>query len=63
MNNIKKFRTEKNITFEELAEITGISAGYLCHLEKGTRKNPTLNIMTAISTALNKTLEEIFCFK
>lgn len=40
-NKIRKYRQEKNMTLDELAERVGISSGYLCHLEKGTRKNPS----------------------
>ena len=61
MNNIKKFRLEQNITLEKLSKETGISIGYLCHLEKGTRNNPTLKIMKTISSTLHKTIDEVFC--
>ena len=36
-NKIKKYRIERNMTLRTLAEKVGISAGYLCHLENGTR--------------------------
>jgi len=59
-NKIKETRKERGLTLMELAEITGISAGYICHLEKGTRKNPSAQIMEKISLALNKSIYEIF---
>ena len=40
-NKIKIYRLEQGMTLRTLAEKTGISAGYLCHLEKGTRKKQT----------------------
>lgn len=60
MNNIKKFRIEKNYTLGKLAELVGISSGYLCHLEKGTRENPSYKVMKRISEVLNKSIQEIF---
>ena len=38
----------------------GISIGYLCHLEKGTRKNPSTNIMEKVAKLLGKNIAEIF---
>ncbi len=62
-NKIKYIRKEKGITLLKLAELANISAGYLCHLEKGTRKNPSLEVMERISKALNKSINEVFLFK
>jgi len=59
-NRIKEIRKSQGLTLIELAEVTGISAGYICHLEKGTRKNPSAYVMEKISIALNKSVYEIF---
>ena len=59
-NRIKKIRLEKGLTMAELAEKCGISVGYLCHLEKGRRKNPSITIMENIAKVLDKTVSEIF---
>ena len=59
-NRIKKFRIEKGMTMAELAYKSGISIGYLCHLEKGRRKNPSVTIMENLADALDKTVSEIF---
>ena len=59
-NQIKLIRKQKGITLAELSDITGISSGYLCHLEKGSRKNPSLSIMEKIAKALNKNISEVF---
>ena len=61
MNYIEKYRKEKGYTLEKLASLSNLSVGYLCHLEKGNRQNPSFKTMKSISTALNKTIEEIFC--
>lgn len=59
-NQVKKARKEKGMTLVKLSEISGVSVGYLCHLEKGSRKNPSLETMEKISKALNKPVTEIF---
>lgn len=59
-NKIKETRKLQGITLMKLSEITGISAGYICHLEKGTRKNPSVQMMEKIASALNKSIHELF---
>lgn len=59
-NNIKKIRKEKGMKLIEVAERSGISAGYLSHLEIGTRTNPSIEVMENISMALNKSVTEVF---
>lgn len=59
-NRIKKYRKEIGMNLEELAKKVGISVGYLCHLEKGTRRNPSTEVMEKISKTLGKTIPEIF---
>lgn len=59
-NNIKELREEQGISQERLAELSKLSVGYICHLEKGSRKNPTYNAMVKISKALNKEVGEVF---
>ena len=59
-NKIKKYRQEKGLTLQELAEKSGVSAGYLCHLEKGSRVNPSTEVMEKIAKNLSRTIPEIF---
>lgn len=59
-NSLKKIRTSKNMTIRELSEKSGVSAGYLCHLENGTRSNPSKDVMEKIAKTLNKNIMEIF---
>lgn len=60
MNRIKKYRIEKGYKLEDFAKLVGVSTGYMCHLEKGTRTNPSYPIMKKIALILNKSIEEIF---
>lgn len=60
MNNIRKIRKEQNMKLKDLSQKTNLSVGYLCHLEKGTRRNPSVETMERISKAFNKSIAEIF---
>lgn len=60
INNLKKIRKSQNLTIKELAEISGVSIGYICHLEKGTRKNPSRSVMEKIAKALGEPIIKIF---
>ena len=59
-NKLKQIRIGKGITLEKLSEMSGISAGYLCHLENGSRNHPSIEVMEKIAKALDKTIFEIF---
>jgi transcriptional regulator with XRE-family HTH domain len=59
-NKIKKIREERGIKQNELAKLSCLSEGYICHLERGTRKNPTYQTMIKIANALNKDIGEVF---
>ncbi|MEG1990360.1 MAG: helix-turn-helix transcriptional regulator [Clostridia bacterium] len=60
MNNIRKFRNELELSQENLSTMTNLSIGYICHLEKGSRTNPSMNTILKICSALGKNKSEIF---
>ena len=60
MNNIKKIRKVKKITLRMLSSASGISCGYLSHLENGTRNNPSYEVMKKIAFALDSNIGELF---
>lgn len=59
-NNIRKIREQQGIKQYALAKMTGLSEGYICHLEKGTRDNPSYKVMVKIATALKRQVQEVF---
>lgn len=59
-NKIRKFRKEKGLTQKDLAKSCKISIGYLSHLEKGSRVNPSTEVMESIAYALEKSIPEVF---
>lgn len=59
-NKIRTYRIKRGLTIKELADRCGVSAGYICHLEKGNRDNPSTEVMENIAIVLGKTIPEIF---
>ena len=59
-NRIKEIRDKKGITQTDLSQLTGLSVGYICHLERGSRTNPSYNTMVIISKALNEDVAVVF---
>lgn len=57
-DRIRILRQEKGISLSELAEKAGISATYLCQIEKG-HALPSLSTLKAIAQALNTSLQEL----
>lgn len=62
-NKIRKFREKNNMTLKELSNKIGISVGYLSHLERGSRSNPSKEVMENIAKALYASIPEIFFSK
>lgn len=60
MNNIKFYRNQKGLTINKLAFLSNVSVGYICHLEKGSRSNPSYRVMYNISKALDKKIGDVF---
>lgn len=63
INNLRKIRKSRNLTIKDLSEISGVSIGYICHLEKGTRQNPSREVMEKIAKALGEPIIKIFFWK
>ncbi|WP_404418517.1 helix-turn-helix domain-containing protein [Brevundimonas vesicularis] len=52
--NVKRLRTARGLTQEELAECSGFSQQYLSDLERG-RRNPTIVSLWELAQALGAT--------
>ncbi|MDO4380035.1 MAG: XRE family transcriptional regulator [Clostridia bacterium] len=50
--NLKRLRTERNLTLGQLSSISGISKAMLAEIEKG-KSNPTINTILKIANGLN----------
>ncbi len=58
--NIRRFRTEKKMMQETLAEMTNLSANYIGMLERG-EKIPSLTSLIHIANALGITADMLLC--
>lgn len=57
--NIKRFRTHKQLSQPDLAEKAGLSRGYVYMLEAGDMKNPSLEKLFQIAKALDCTIADL----
>ncbi len=53
------FRTEKNLTQEQLAEKIGVTRQTIGLIEKG-KYNPSISLCIKIAKVLDKTLDDLF---
>ena len=59
--NIKKYRKMKKLTLQELADLTGLSHGYVRDLESfGIEKTPLLETLGKIADALEIDIRQLF---
>lgn len=59
--NIKKYRKQKNLTLQELADLTGLSHGYVRDLESfGIEKTPRLDTIGRIADGLEIDIRQLF---
>ena len=56
--NLKRIRTEKNISQGDIAESLGVSRGFVSNLENG-KTNPTLATITRIANAVGVSTDEL----
>ena len=60
-NNIKKFRIEKQLTQQDLADMIEVSRQYVCDIENEKRvKHPTIAIVGRIADALHIEITNFF---
>ena len=57
--NLKYYRKQRNLTQEELSEISGISTDYLSEIERG-KGTPSFKRMELIANALNIEVYKLF---
>ena len=56
---IRTLREAKNMTQEELARKAKVTQGYIGHLERGLKKNPSLEIVKRLARALGVPVTEL----
>lgn len=56
--NLKKLRTEKGLTLDQVAEKTGVSKSMISEIERGT-KSPTISVLWKICNGINLPFSEL----
>lgn len=59
IDNIRKIRTEKNISIIQLSNDSGISRSHLFYIES-KKSIPSLNTLSKIAKALNVSMKDFF---
>jgi transcriptional regulator with XRE-family HTH domain len=60
--NLKRFRTEKGWSQEELADQAGLHRTYVSGVERGVR-NPTITIIATLAKALGVSAAELLAVR
>ena len=60
-NNLKKIRTEKGLSQQQLAETVGVSRNTISSIETG-QFNPTAKLALILCIALDMKFEDLFYF-
>lgn len=58
-SKIRELRIRKALSLQQLADITGTSKAHLWELETGRSKNPTVEVLRSLSTALGATIADL----
>lgn len=61
-NKVKEFRTESNMTQQQLADLVSVSSRTVISLEKG-KYNPSIMLAYKIACVFNTTIEDLYCLK
>lgn len=60
MNKIDYYKKKMNLSYADIAKIVGLSPTYIHLLAKNHRKNPSLEVATAIAEVFNKKVDQVF---
>lgn len=63
MVDLKRCRKKAGLTQRDLAERVNVTTGYISHLEKGVRTNPSLDLVEKIAMALDVSVSELLTKK
>jgi transcriptional regulator with XRE-family HTH domain len=56
---IKKLRTDRGLTQEQVAQKAGVTKNYITMLETGARKTPSLPVLKRLAKALGVPVTEL----
>lgn len=56
---LRGFRMKKKLSLQQLADLIGASKGHVWDLEQGNTKNPSLELLTELSRALEVPIKDL----
>ncbi|WP_018130337.1 helix-turn-helix domain-containing protein [Effusibacillus pohliae] len=56
---LRDLRLKKGLTLGQAAEIVGTTAGYLSHIERGTKRNPSYKIVLGLAKLYGLSVEDL----
>lgn len=57
--DLKEMRVSKNLSQKQLAQQIGVTQAYICSLELGRRKNPSLAVLRGIADVLGVHVSQV----
>jgi len=57
--NFKKLRAQKSYSLEKVARLANLSLNTVVRLESGVNKNPTIETLTKIASALEVSVDDL----
>lgn len=61
-NNLKEYRSKKNLNQQELGSLVGVSRQTISLIERGDY-NPSITVCLKLAKVLDTTVEEIFSYE
>jgi len=58
-SNFKKLRVQKGYSLEKVARLAELSLNTVVRLESGVNKNPTIETLTKIASALDVSVDDL----
>lgn len=58
-DNLKRIRAEKGYSLEKVARLSELSLNTVVKIENGTNKNPTIDTLSKIATALEVGVDDL----
>lgn len=59
MEKLKELREKQGLSYQKLSDKSGVAASYICSLENGEKKNPSLKVMIKLADALGVNVTNI----
>lgn len=56
---LRDIRRARKVTQQEMAEYVGVTQSYICALESGKRKNPSIHVLERVASKLGVGIEVV----